>query len=326
MLGGILVPLAATASPAGAQPQPETISQAEAYFPDTIGSRWKYRGQVTEGPLQKIETKGFVNVSTVKRVETFKGVTVKVFHDTNPGNHGPSDSYYRRDAVGIVYYGSHPGTPLEKQLVPYQIVRFPLVIPSSFQQFDRKSLNLGSDLDGDDKDELVDVDASVSVIGKESLTVSAGAYQDAVRIEARMQMRIRLTGSQRTVLGTDVMTAWFARGVGLVKYVERQEIPAVRVDRGLVTEIAEELEEVEIKAETASLDRGEPPAQGVLADHARHHELGQVIFPAGLRAQAGQPVPPEGLPADEGPGDRPVDVQVAHVERLARPADVDRAP
>ncbi|TAJ07151.1 MAG: hypothetical protein EPO61_14385 [Nitrospirae bacterium] len=238
-LGHPALPLAAGA-------EPETIAHADEYFPDAPGSRWKYRGYVEEGPLQKIAGKGFVNVSTVQGVENLKGVTVKVFHDTNPGDHGPSDSYYRRDAVGIVYYGSQPGTPLEKQLVPYQIVRFPLVIPSSFQQFDRKGVTLGADLDGDEQEERVDAEASVHVLGKDTISVPAGTYQDTIRIEARMRMQITLSGSGRKVYGTDVMTAWFARGVGLVKYVERQELPPVKTDQGFITEIMEELEEVVI--------------------------------------------------------------------------------
>ncbi|MBI3603466.1 MAG: hypothetical protein HY205_03345 [Nitrospirae bacterium] len=234
-------------TPVFADPLTETLAHVEEYFPDVQGNRWRYRGQVVESPLQKITGNGFVNVSTVQGTETLKGVTVKVFHDTNPGNHGPSDSYYRRDAAGIVYYGSQPGTPLEKQLVPYQIVRFPLILPSSFQQLNRTGLTLGTDLDGDEKDEQADVEATVTVIGKEHVQVPAGTYRDAVRIEARMTMRIRLTSANQTVLGTDVMTAWFARGVGLVKYIERQELPPIKSDRGLITEITEELEEVEIR-------------------------------------------------------------------------------
>jgi len=105
-----------------------TIAQSDDYFPDTSGSHWEYRGQINEGPLQTIEHKFFSNVSSVTGTKSVKGVTVTTFHDTNPGNHGVSDSFYRRDSVGIVYYGSEPGTPLEKQLIPYQIVRFPMKI------------------------------------------------------------------------------------------------------------------------------------------------------------------------------------------------------
>ena len=234
-------------------PGVERVADAGDYFPDTLGSQWQYRGEIVEGPLQTIAKKGFINVSTVKGTDKIQGVAVKVFHDTNPGNHGPSDSFYRRDPAGIVYYGSDPGTSIERQLIPYQIVRFPLDLPSSFQQFDRKGLDFGSDLDGDEQNELADMEAVVTAVGKEPILVPAGSYPDTVRIEARMTMRISLSQSRRVAVGTDTMIAWFAKGIGLVKYVERQELPPLRSDRGLVTEITEELESFSISPQTSSL-------------------------------------------------------------------------
>ena len=263
--------------------EPATISKSEEYFPDTVGSRWTYRGQINEGPLQTIELKFFTNVSTVSGTKAIKGVTVTVFHDTNPGNHGPADSFYRRDAVGIVYYGSEPGTPLEKHITPYQIFRFPLRIPSSFQQFDRMGVDFGSDMDRDQTDEKVDTQGWSKVVSRETITVPAGTFQDAIKVEARMNMKIHLSGSRRTVSGIDVMTAWFAKGVGLVKYSERQELSALKEDRGVVTEITEELEEYDIKPANASLSRLESPAKGVFADDPGDHELGQIVFPARFR-------------------------------------------
>ena len=262
---------------------PVTVAKSEEYFPDTPGSRWTYRGQISEGPLQIVDLKFFTNVSTVSGTKTINGAKVTVFHDTNPGNHGPSDSFYRRDAVGIVYYGSEPGTPLEEQITPYQIFRFPLTIPSSFQQFDRTGINFGTDMDRDGTDEKVDVQGWSTVIGRENITVPAGAFQDAIKVEARMRMRIHLSGSSRTISGSDVMTAWFAKGVGLVKYSERQELAAVKDDRGVVTEITEELEEYEVKPRQASLNGFESPAKGVFAGHSGDHELRQVVFPTGFR-------------------------------------------
>jgi hypothetical protein len=283
MLGfGFLMGLNLSAEALSAE-EPVTISKSEEYFPDTVGSRWTYRGQINEGPLQTVELKFFTNVSTVTGSKTMNGVAVTVFHDTNPGNHGPSDSYYRRDAVGIVYYGSEPGTPLEKHITPYQIFRFPLRIPSSFQQFDRIGVDFGSDMDRDRTDEKVDTQGWSNVIGRETITVPAGTFQDAIKVEARMNMKIHLSGSRRTVSGVDVMTAWFAKNVGLVKYTERQELSAIKEDRGVVTEITEELEEYDVKPAKASLSRFESPAKGVLADHSGDHELGQVVFPARFR-------------------------------------------
>lgn len=286
VLGSALLALPSAPSAIAAEPRIETVANASDYFPDTPGSLWCYRGHVAEGPLQKIAAVPFVNTSTVKGTEKIRGVAVKVFHDTNPGNHGPSQSYYRRDAAGIVYYGSDPGTVLEKQLVPYQIVRFPLEVPSSFEQFNRKGVDFGSDLDGDEKNEQADVDATVTVVGKEGVSVPAGTYPDTIRIEARMSIRISLSGNQRIAHGTDTMTAWFAKGVGLVKYVERQQIPPFKTDRGWVSEITEELEEVTIKANTESAKssggRSEPSTDRVLTNHPRNHELGHVVLAASL--------------------------------------------
>ena len=261
----------------------DSIAQSVDYFPDTIGTRWQYRGQISEGPLQTIENKYFTNVSSVTGTRTLKGgLTVSVFHDTNPGNHGPSDSFYRRDAAGIVYYGSEPGTPLEKQLVPYQIIRFPMTVSQSFQQFSRTDIDFGSDIDGDGTNEHVDVEGHSTVLSRESVTVPAGTYADAIRVEARMTLRIRLSSVDRTAVGTDVMTAWFAKGVGLVKYVERQELAALRDDRGNITDITEELEEVDVKSAPALQGRSEPTPQGLFADDTRDHKLFQVLFSTGL--------------------------------------------
>ncbi|MCK6499725.1 MAG: hypothetical protein L6Q38_09625, partial [Nitrospira sp.] len=136
--------LGGTAQPAHAADASESISHSAEFFPDAVGTRWQYRGQISEGPLQTIENKYFTNVSSVTGTKTLKGgLVVTVFHDTNPGNHGPSDSFYRRDAAGIVYYGSEPGTPLEKQLTPYQIMRFPMRVSQSFQQFNRTDIDFG---------------------------------------------------------------------------------------------------------------------------------------------------------------------------------------
>jgi hypothetical protein len=273
------------------------IAQSADYFPDQIGNEWHYRGQITEGPLQTIEHKFFSNVSSVTGTKTIKGMTVTVFHDTNPGNHGPSDSFYRRDSVGIVYYGSEPGTPLEKQLVPYQIVRFPMKVPSSFPQFNRKGLDFGTDMDQDGINEKADAQGDATVVGQESVTVQAGTFKDAVKVEARMQMKIYLSGAKKTALGTDVMTAWFAKGVGLVKYVERQELSPLE-DRGVVTEIMEELESYEIKPPKASLGRHESSTEGLLADDTGDHELRQVLFTAGLRSDSGESMASKRLAAD----------------------------
>lgn len=294
MLGAALLLACANWSEPLAAEDAGIVVQSPDYFPDQIGNEWHYRGQITEGPLQTIEHKFFTNVSSVTGTKTIKGMTVTVFHDTNPGNHGPSDSFYRRDSVGIVYYGSEPGTPLERQLVPYQIVRFPLKTSTSFAQFSRKGLDFGTDMDRDGENEKVDAQGDSTVVGQESVTVPAGTFKDAVKVEARMFMQIHLSGTNKTAQGTDVMTAWFVKGVGLVKYVERQELSPLE-DRGIVTDITEELESYEIKPPKASLGRRESSPEGLLADDTGDYELRQVLFTSRLRSNAGEPMAAKGL-------------------------------
>ena len=267
-----------------AQAPHEVVSAVDEYFPDKQGNEWRYRGQVIEGGLVDIAEKQFTNVSTVVGEEVREGITLTVFHDTNPGDQGPSDSYYRRDAAGIRYYGSKPGTALEKQLVPYQIIRFPIEIPSSFQQLDRRGLDLGLDLDRDGEAERVDVRAVVTVVGRETVTVPLGTFPESIRLEARMTMDVHLSQLKETVRGTDTMTAWFGRGVGLLKYIERQTVPSLRSNEDRVIEVVEELEEVKIKDQLASLGRSKPSAQSVFRDQSFDHELLQIPWPSRLLA------------------------------------------
>ena len=114
----------------------------------------------------------------------------------------------------------------------------------------------------------------------------AGTYPDAVRVEAKMTLKIRLSSVDRTAVGTDVMTAWFAKGVGLVKYIERQELAALKDDRGNITDITEELEEVSVKSAPGLQGRHESSPEGLLADDASHQKLFHVLFAPGLRADA----------------------------------------
>lgn len=243
----LAVPALATDSPV------LVIERVHEYFPDQIGNEWVYRGTINEGGLVQIAEKPtqFTNVSKVMGKEKQEGVEVTVFHDTNPGNQGPSDSYYRRDAAGIRYYGSKPGTTLERQLVPYQIVRFPLEIPSSFEQFNRTGLELGMDIDRDGEAEKVDIVAISSAQGQETVRVPSGTYPDAIRLEAKMTMQVHLSESGKIIQGTDTMTVWFARGVGLLKYHERQTIPSSRSENERIVEVTEELEKVTLGTDIA---------------------------------------------------------------------------
>ncbi len=283
-VGGVWLAVLFSVGLAFGQPLPWFIHQPEEFFPDQAGNEWRYQGRIVEGAVNQIADKTFVNISTVTGKEKIDGVNVTVFHDSNPGNQGPTDSYYLRDAAGIRYYGSKPGTRLERQLVPYQIIRFPLEIPSSFEQLNRTNLNLGLDLDHDGQAEKVDVFATVTLHGQETITVPAGTYENAVRMEATMKLLVHLSRDGTQVKGFDSMTVWFVKDVGLVKYSERQMIPNPRTGQDRLIEITEELQEATLQGGTQLLSGRKASTHGVLTRHTLDHELLQVPFPSRLGA------------------------------------------
>ena len=184
---------------------------------------------------------------------------------------------------------------LERQLVPYQIVRFPLEIPSSFKQFNRQGLDLGMDIDRDGETEKVDIVAVSSVLEPEKVTVPAGTYSNAIRLEAKMTMHVHLSESGKTIRGTDTMTVWFARGVGLLKYIERQTIPSFRSENERVVEVTEVLEKVKLAADVASLGGRKSSSERVFRRDFLHHELLQVTMPSRLLSDSRKSVPTKGL-------------------------------
>ena len=93
------------------QPLLREVQNTEEYFPDGIGSVWQYVGHTHTERIERISEVTFKNEVTTIGTSNMHGVMVKIFRETNQGNKGPSDGFFRRDASGIVYYGSQPTTP-----------------------------------------------------------------------------------------------------------------------------------------------------------------------------------------------------------------------
>ncbi len=232
---------------AGGNPVLKEIQNTEEYFPDEIGSVWRYKGSSRADAVERIAEVTFANEVAAIGTTNIKGETVKIFRETNQGNKGPSDGFFRRDKTGITYYGSQPTTPFEQQLIPYRVLVFPLVMDGSFRQLEKKDVDMQTDLDGDGRHERADVVADVHVVAHTPVTVPAGTFADAVQIDAVMTIAISLTKDRRVIVSRDRITSWFARGVGLVKYVEEIEAPPVLETRGEVTHVSEELESYTLK-------------------------------------------------------------------------------
>ena len=208
---------------------------------------WRYKGRSRTDAVERVSEVVFANEVSAIGTTNIKGETVKIFRETNQGNKGPTDGFFRRDKAGITYYGSQPTTPFEQQLIPYRVLVFPLVMEGTFRQLERKGVDMQADLDGDGRHERADVVADVRVSAHTPVTVPAGTFSDAVQIDASMTIEITLSKSGRVITSRDRITSWFVRGIGLVKYVEEIEAPPVLETRGEVTHVSEELESYTLK-------------------------------------------------------------------------------
>jgi hypothetical protein len=223
------------------------IPNTEEYFPDGIGSVWRYLGHSRTDTIERVAEIMFKNEVTTIGTTNMKGATVKIFRETNQGNKGPTDGFFRRDKSGIVYHGSQPTTPFEQQLVPYRVLNFPLILGESFEQLNKSNLDMHTDLDGDGQPERGSVMAEARVVGYEPVSVTAGEFPESLRIDAMMTISVRLSKNRTTVISRDKITSWFVRGIGLIKYVETIESPPVLETRGEITYLSEELETYTIK-------------------------------------------------------------------------------
>jgi hypothetical protein len=192
------------------------------YIPLDRPMSWTYQGteQITGQPPLS-----YSNTATIGGTETVKGVLTTVLSETNPFNNDRSiDSYYTKDSRGVTFHGDND-TPdvLTPQLVPYLSERFPLGTGSSFEEVNRKGLDFGEDLDGDGKNEKVDILSIVTVLGSESVSVPAGLFPNCVKVGITNTLKAIASSNGATVSLIVNQAAWYAPGVGPVKRVLKIE-------------------------------------------------------------------------------------------------------
>jgi hypothetical protein len=225
-------------------PHVTVLESPELYFPRTLGSQWRYRGELSDRdqPVQNARGR-YQNVSSIQPMERFNGEMAKVIVETNPGNRGRTVTYFKEDQTGIIVEGWQPSQLIFKEVLPYYAVRFPVEIPSRFSQFQRKNVLSDMDVDGDGKSEAVDVMGESRVIGKETIEVPAGRYADALRIDFVVTITAHMTKDKSTMTMTSSGSRWYARNIGLVK--ELNETRTSSWPSGHQDRIVSALEELE---------------------------------------------------------------------------------
>ena len=96
-------------------------------------------------------------------------------------------------------------------------LRFPFTPGTSIQSIDRKGLNLGEDLDGDGKNETVNLMRTVHVDGHETITVPAGNYQSVLKVRSVVVSTVIASSNAAIIKVTQTHSIWLAPGIGPVR-------------------------------------------------------------------------------------------------------------
>jgi hypothetical protein len=183
-------------------------------FPTATGSVWYYA--VSEDLLGLPPASGRVRVE-VTGTEVVGGTSASTFTTTQLVLGTPSTSAAVAEGPSGVTLvrGEDPGGVLSAQVVPYQLLYFPLEPGSSFVQVDCRNVEVGDDLDDDGRGDRVDVRSVVTAAPTETVGVPVGTFV-ASRIDTSLTMTFHLT-TGGSVPASGLESQWYAPGVGLVR-------------------------------------------------------------------------------------------------------------
>jgi hypothetical protein len=185
------------------------------YFPFAEGNAWVFQNTLTERNSAPVS---YVDALKITGLKVINGVTTTVFTEPNYRNTGIKEKFYRlKDKYGITYYGDNDTDVVTSQLVPYQEYMLPLKANSIFNQIEKNGLNYGEDLDGDGKNESINMSSTVKVEGFETVDVQVGTFSDVAKIVTNITYTLVLSRNSSQYSIKEIVTEWFAPGIGPVK-------------------------------------------------------------------------------------------------------------
>ncbi|MBL8330880.1 MAG: VCBS repeat-containing protein [Rubrivivax sp.] len=181
------------------------------YFPLSVGNRWSYssEGSSTHYRVTASSVSGARNVITLASLDADERSTL----------------VYERSGSEIIAVPQPADGALAMALGPMTMLKLPLVAGSSYTAADR-TLAAFEDLDGDNRADDVSVKVEVRVLGFQSLTTPAGAFEQVAEVRTSFTLSLRLTSTGRTVTSTSTQDDYYAPDIGLVRSVEHASVAA----------------------------------------------------------------------------------------------------
>ena len=186
---------------------------AANYYPVTAGSTWVYNVSSSTPNTPTTCTQ------TVTGTQVFKGTNATVLQDNCLAINGAVTlNYYSKTARAYTFLGNNDSTdPITQAATPLDEMRFDGSF-SATPLVEKTNLDSGQDLDGDRRNELVDVRATGTVEGFDTLTIAAGTFRNTARIKLLVTTTIKPTAAGNSpVTVTSTIFEWRAPDVGLVQ-------------------------------------------------------------------------------------------------------------
>lgn len=205
-------------------PPPSTLPPATGpgdplnYAPNAAGDAWTYNGLASDGtgptPMRDLSTV-WVNGTASVSGQLVTVYSERAFSDLSGG---PTyDNYYQKGPGGVAFYGNNdPTDTLTAGIVPYAELLFPVAV-GPIVSFTKTGVDFGADLDGDGRKETVDITATSSIAGFESVTVPAGTFPAAAKRVNAVVANTKLTSTGQAITVNVNQTTWIAPGAGIVR-------------------------------------------------------------------------------------------------------------
>lgn len=206
-------------SAAPADPGQQTTGEVANAFPLGIGNTWIYQKRNSDTgeslKVDRITTTASVQGETATVVERLNALTGQVEDKT----------YYARSgrSVMTLFQGSGQFSGLQR----LEYLRLPLTTGESFVPVDTPDQDMGEDLDGDGRHDLLAVRAEVTVEAiEDAVTVPAGTFRRCGRVKTLLTETYTMSRSNERYVVTTTYTDWYAPDVGLIHNREVVTLPA----------------------------------------------------------------------------------------------------
>ena len=181
------------------------------YFADELNEVSAFLGSVSRdsGPATFF--------SNARRVRVENSAGLRTVEEMNAYEAGRRTEIFQETTRALTLISSpDPRDALAAEAIPYDELRFPLVVGRTWTQFDVEGVRLPTDYDGDGTRDTLEAVGRRTLLGFETRTVLAGAFPNCIHLQSVKDYTLVLsdggTGQSRVI-----EDEWYAPGVGLIE-------------------------------------------------------------------------------------------------------------